>query len=362
MILPSDRHQAVQLIRQAQASGTTLSRACDTLQISARTCRRWRASKTNVDGRTRVRRQLPANQPSDEEREAIISVCNEPAYQSLPPSQIVPLLADEGRYLASESSFYRVLREADQLHHRGKAKARRVRNKPDSYCATAPNQVWSWDITFLASTVVGRFFRLYLVMDIFSRKIVGWEIHNDESSAHAAELIHKSCLAERITQKGLVLHSDNGSPMKGATMLATLQRLGVVPSFSRPSVSNDNPYSESLFGTMKYSPAYPSKPFTSLEQARQWVHGFVTWYNEQHRHSSLRFVTPGQRHRGEDVAILAARKALYEQARQRRPERWSGDTRNWDSIGPVWLNPDTSEESEIVEFEELAAWQFGQVR
>ena len=182
--------------------------------------------------------------------------------------------------------------------------------------------------------------------DIFSRKIVGWEVHEDEQSAHASVLIRKTCLAEGIREAGLVLHSDNGGPMKGATMLATLQRLGVVPSFSRPSVSDDNPYSESLFRTLKYTPAYPSKPFASLSAAREWVHRFVQWYNEEHRHSSIRYVTPGQRHRGEDVAILAARKRLYEAAKQARPERWSGDTRNWTPINEVWLNPPQEKESE----------------
>ena len=177
-------------------------------------------------------------------------------------------------------------------------------------------------------------------MDIYSRKVVGWEIHAHEKAEYAALLIKKACLAEGITQKGLVLHADNGSPMKGATMLATLQRLGVVPSFSRPSVSNDNPYSESLFGTMKYTPTYPSKPFNSLEEARAWVHGFVNWYNEAHRHSGIRFVTPAERHNGSDHQILAARKVVYETARQRRPERWSGETRNWSPVGEVWLNPD----------------------
>ena len=162
-------------------------------------------------------------------------------------------------------------------------------------------------------------------------------------------------MAEGITEDGLVLHSDNGSPMKGATMLATLQRLGVVPSFSRPSVSNDNSYSESLFGTMKYAPTYPAKPFASLTEAREWVHRFVTWYNEQHRHSAIQFVTPGQRHRGEDAEILTARKAVYEQARQRHPERWSGDTRNWDPVGQVWLNPDSSNDETNTEMRELAA-------
>ncbi len=138
----------------------------------------------------------------------------------------------------------------------------------------------------------------------------------------------------------MVLHADNGSPMKGATMLATLQRLGVVPSFSRPAVSNDNPYSESLFGTMKYTPAFPSQPFESLTAAREWVDRFVTWYNQQHRHSAIRVVTPVQRHEGVEHAILDQRKTVYKAARQRHPERWSGQIRDWSSSGPVWLNPE----------------------
>ncbi|MCU7889743.1 MAG: DDE-type integrase/transposase/recombinase [Candidatus Thiodiazotropha sp. (ex Lucinoma aequizonata)] len=160
-----------------------------------------------------------------------------------------------------------ILKEANQLDRRGRAQAPRRVSKPEVYKATAPNQVWSWDITFLATSITGIFYRLYLMMDIYSRKIVGWKIHENETADHASLLIRKACLAEGISEQGLVLHSDNGSPMKGATMLTTLQRLGVVPSFSRPSVSNDNPYSESLFGTMKYTPAFPSKPFESLGAA-----------------------------------------------------------------------------------------------
>jgi transposase InsO family protein len=240
------------------------------------------------------------------------------------------------------------------LHHRGRAQAPRKVSKPEAYRATAPNQVWSWDITFLASIITGRFFRLYLVMDIYSRKIVGWEVHENETADHASLLISKACLAEGICRQGLVLHSDNGSPMKGATMLATLQRLGVVPSFSRPSVSNDNPYSESLFGTMKYTPAFPSKPFESLEAAREWVYAFVQWYNEMHRHSGIQFVTPAQRHGGEEHSILEKRKAIYEEAKQRHPERWSRGTRNWAPEEEVWLNPE-NQDTEGAEIRDEAA-------
>jgi putative transposase len=193
--------------------------------------------------------------------------------------------------------------------------------------------------TYLASAIRGLFYRLYLIEDLFSRKIVAWEVHAEENADHASHLIERACLAEGIHRPGLVLHSDNGSPMKGATMLGTLQRLGIIPSFSRPSVSDDNPYVESLFRTLKYTPAYPNQPFASIEAARAWVARFVHWYNEEHRHSAIRYVTPGQRHRGEDIAILANRQRVYEDARRANPNRWSQQTRNWAPIEEVWLNP-----------------------
>ena len=333
------------MIKEAVCSGSSAQKACEELEISLRTYKRWTvAGEVKADGRPDAERPEPTNKLKPEERQRILETCNEKEYQSLPPSQIVPALSDKGTYIASESTFYRVLKEADQIHRRGKTQAPRRVSKPEAYKATGPNQIWSWDITFLATLIGGMFYRLYLVMDIYSRKIVGWEIHENETADKASLLIRKACLSEGISERGLVLHSDNGSPMKGATMLATLQKLGVVPSFSRPSVSNDNPYSESLFGTMKYTPAFPSKPFESLDAARDWVYGFVRWYNEVHRHSGIQFVTPAQRHSGVEQSILANRKAVYEAAKQRNPERWSREIRNWAPVTEVWLNPDNPDE------------------
>jgi len=342
---------AMDLIEEAVTAGARRCKACEVLEIDVRTLQRWKKAlqerKHLVDQRkVAAAERVPANKLSPEEREAILKVANSPAFQSLPPSQIVPRLADNGEYIASESSFYRVLREADQVHRRGRAQAPRTVAKPKGFQATGPNQVWSWDITFLASNVRGAFYRLYLVLDVFSRKIVGWEVHENELAEHASVLIRKACLIEGIREDGLVLHADNGGPMKGATMLATLQKLGVVPSFSRPSVSDDNPYSESLFRTLKYVPAYPSKPFESIEAARQWVHGFVQWYNNEHRHSAIRYVTPNQRHRGKDKKLLQQREAVYAAARQRNPGRWSGKTRNWNPVTEVWLNPPKENQTE----------------
>lgn len=331
-------------IEEAVAAGARQRAACEVLEIDARTLQRWKKAwqKNNelADRRKAAAAiRVPANKLNAEERQAILEVCHQPEYRSLPPSQIVPRLADKGEYIASESSFYRVLRDADEVHYRGRAQAPRTVPKPAGFQAIGPNQVWSWDITYLASCVQGMFFRLYLVLDVFSRKIVGWEVHESELAEHASVLIRKACLAEGIHEGGLVLHSDNGSPMKGATMLATLQKLGVIPSFSRPSVSDDNPYSESLFRTLKYAPAYPCKPFESLETARQWVREFVRWYNTEHRHSAIRYVTPHQRHCGKEEDLLEQRKVVYETAKARNPSRWSGATRNWDAVTEVWLNP-----------------------
>ncbi len=343
MIVLADRQVAIELIAEAVAAGARRHKACAVLDITVRTLQRWeRALQADMldDQRKEAgAERTPGNKLSELEQQRVLEVCNQPEYRSLPPSQIVPLLADRGVYLASESTFYRVLRAENQVNRRGKAALPRDVVRPQSYLAEGPNQVWSWDITFLASSIKGLFYRLYLVMDVFSRKIVGWEVHAEESAAHAALVIRKACLAEGVHESGLVLHSDNGSPMKGAMMLATLQKLGVVPSFNRPSVSDDNPYSESLFRTMKYRPAYPAKPFESIEAARQWVHAFVRWYNHEHRHSGIRHVTPSQRHSGEEREILAARQTLYRAARQRKPARWSGDIRNWNPVEKVWLNP-----------------------
>ena len=282
----------------------------------------------------------PCNKLTALERQRIIKVVNEPEYADLAPSQIVPKLADDGRYIASESTTYRVLKDEKQLHHRQKSKLVSPAKKPRALTATGPNQIYTWDITYLPTLVKGVFLYLYLVLDIYSRKIVGWQVHAEERSALAADLMTDICQREAVKRHQVTLHSDNGSPMKGATMLATLQQLGIMPSFSRPSVSNDNPYSESLFRTLKYRPNYPGNPFADLQEARVWVQEFVGWYNNEHRHSAIRFVTPAQRHAGEDIQILNNREQVYLKAKAENPLRWSGDIRNWTPVKEVNLNPE----------------------
>jgi transposase InsO family protein len=340
MISSPDRQHAVELIREAHQAGARLKRACEQLGLDVRTYQRWTQEGTvTADRRPQAQRPEPANKLSLEEREAVLEVCHQPEYASLPPSQIVPRLADQGQYIASESSFYRLLREANEQHHRGRSRAPRPAAEPPRLVARAPNEVWTWDISWLPGPVKGLFFYLYLIVDLYSRKIVGWEIYECESAEYAAVMVQRAVLSEQCLDRPLVLHADNGSPMKGETLLQTLYRLGIATSYNRPRTSNDNPYSEALFRTCKYRPDYPSGGFEALDQARSWMQQFVDFYHQHHRHSGIRFVTPLQRHQGLDQDILAQRHALYEQARQRHPERWTGNIRNWEPIAEVWLNP-----------------------
>lgn len=267
----------------------------------------------------------------------MIKTATSKEYQDQSPWQIVASLADQGTYIACESSFYRVLKERELLAHRGKSRMPNY-DKPAPLVATSPNQIWSWDITYLKTSIQGQYFYLYLFMDIFSRMIVGWEVYEKESMDYSSKLFVNICEKETINKDQLTLHSDNGGAMKGATMLATLQKLGVMPSFSRPGVSDDNPFSESLFKTMKYCPKFPSEGFESIEAARAWVKEFVEWYNNMHLHSGIKFVTPSQRHLGQDKEILIKRKKVYEEAKQKNPNRWSGSTRNWNFVDEVFLN------------------------
>ena len=342
-----ERKEIIEWVTQASNDGARQAKACEVIGISAKTFQRWAQPCNTQDGRI-IASHTPSNKLTALERQRIIKVSNEAQFANLPPSQIVPALADDGRYIASESSFYRVLKEHNQLKHRDKSKPARKEYKPKALVAYTPNQVYTWDITYLPSRIKGIFFYLYLVMDVFSRKVVGWQVHSEELSELASNLMTDICQREGVERGQVTLHSDNGSPMKGATMLATLQELGVMPSFSRPSVSNDNPYSESLFRTLKYRPEYPEKPFEGLSDARSWVKGFVYWYNNEHRHSGIKFVTPEQRHTGKDIDVLENRKQVYMDAKARNPSRWSREIKNWDHIKEVKLNPEKSK-SEVKE-------------
>lgn len=342
MISASDRKTAISLIKEAVDAGAREKLACEELGISQRTLQRWRSYLSpDEDQRPFAQRPEPKNKLSQDEKQEILDIVNQPEFKSLPPSQIVPQLADQGIYLASESTFYRVLKENNMQHHRGRSK--KPCAKPIStHCSTGPNQVWMWDITWLPGPAKGIYFYLYMILDLYSRKIVGWDIWPEESAENASVLVRRAILSEqRISHLNpLVLHSDNGSPMKGASLLETLYQLGITPSRSRPRVSNDNPYAESIFRTCKYRPSYPLKGFSNLTESREWVLSFVRWYNQEHRHSGLNFLTPNQRHNGLAEQVFEQRKRVYEEAKTKNPQRWSREIRNWSLEEQVWLNPE----------------------
>lgn len=339
MISTSDRQDAVQLIDEARAQGARLGAACEELGIGTNTYRRW--AQGDQDRRPQAVRPVPRHALSPEERQQVLGICHRPEFASLPPGQIVPrLLDEEGLYVASESSYYRILRAHGEQHHRGRARAPRPKGDPQRHRVTRPNTCWSWDVTYLPTQVRGQFYYLYMIIDIYSRKIVDAEVFDEESMANSSEVIQRAVLREGCITQPLVLHADNGSAMKGSTLQATLQRLNITPSYSRPRVSNDNAFSESLFRTCKYRPDYPADGYASLSSAQQWVNGFMRWYNHEHRHSAIRFVTPSERHAGQDDEVLAKRDAIYAEAKRQHPGRWSGATRNWTPRRTVWLNPD----------------------
>ena len=273
------RKDLLELIEQACTGGVRLARACAQIGLSERTVQRWQ----HPDGRGGDRRVSglheraePPNKLGAFERQAAMALLNGEELKNLLPSQIVPRLADQGRCIASESTLYRLLYQASQMKHPRLERAPQKRSKPRALTAIQLDQIYCWDITYLPTQVRGSFFYLCLFVDLFSRKVVGWQVYDCESAELASGLLQDICARQGIAAGRLVVHSDNGVPMKGETMLAIMQRLGVAPSRSRPSMSNDNPYSESLFRTLKYRPAMPVKPFECLLQARRWVTDLVT--------------------------------------------------------------------------------------
>jgi putative transposase len=333
MINEDDKATSVELIKEALISGASLIKACEIIEISDRTYFRWE-KEVSVDKRKGAPKNNPRKLTSAEEEELVRLCCSE-AYKDLNPYLIYICLLESGKYLASIRTIYRILKKRALLHHRGKSRSRKGNKKPIELIAVGPNQVFSWDITYLKSNVRGIYFYAYMIIDIWSREIVGWEIHNEESEDLAKNLFSRISLERNLN--GVKLHSDNGSPMKGSTMLMTLYSLGVLPSFSRPRVSDDNAFSEALFKTIKYMPAYPGK-FNSLEESRLWMADFVHWYNTMHRHSGIGYITPAQRASGKEAEILKIRNTVIQNAFQNNPQRWSKAPKEWKIIPTVILN------------------------
>jgi putative transposase len=325
----------VALIDEAVDAGARRFKACEVLGISSRTFVRWKLGRGNPDGRKGAPKRVP-RKLSDAERDHIVRIACSKKYCDQNPYEIVADQLENGIYLGSAATIYRVLRARDMVHHRGEAHARRSSSRPPELEATGPDQVWSWDITYMKTGVSGIFLYAYMIIDVWSRSIVGWEIHDREDPELAADLFRS--VARRRNVMGVRLHSDNGNAMKTATMIMMFFHLGIIPSFSRPRVSDDNPYSESFFKTMKYSVRYPSH-FDGIEHARSWTADFVNWYNTEHRHSGIGYVTPEQRHEGRDLGIFEKRNQALGLAREAHPERWGKRIAVHGADRVVYLNP-----------------------
>lgn len=267
-----------------------------------------------------VRSGVQPHALSAAERSAVLAVCNSERFCNSAPRAIVATLLDEGRYLASASTFYRILGAEGQLHERRAIATHPARVKPE-LLTTAPNELWSWDITKLPGPAKWTWFSLYLVLDVFSRFIVAWEVATRESAAIAKALFSDAAREQGIQLGQLHVHADGGSAMKAKSLALLFADLGISKSHSRPHVSNDNPFSEAHFKTLKYRPEFPEF-FPSVEAARAFMLQLVHWYNYQHRHSGLAFLTPADVHFGRAQEILARRNAVLQHAWKQQPQRF----------------------------------------
>ena len=256
----------------------------------------------------------------DPERDQIREALCEERFCDLAPAQIYATLLDEGTYLCSERTMYRILHEYGLVGERRRGHSRRHYEVP-RVVATGPNQAWSWDISWLRGPAVRVWFYLYVVLDIYSRKIVAWTIDVAESDKIAERLIKRACKGEGIDAEQLVLHSDRGAQMTSTTIAELLEDLGVTRSLSRPRTSNDNPYSEATFKTAKYRPDYPAR-FAAVNEARSWMRRFSAWYNHTHYHSGIGYLHPADVHAGTANNTIAARQAVLDAAYQAHPARF----------------------------------------
>lgn len=278
-----------------------------------------------------------AHQLSQAEREKVRAVLNSPRFQDKSPRQVYATLLDEGKYYCHWRTMYRILTAYGEVRERRLQTQHPPRPKPQ-LVARQVNEVWSWDITWLPSAVKGRFFYLYVILDIYSRYVVGWTVASMESGALAEALIAQSCARQGIEKEQLTLHADRGGPMRGKDVTTLLQDLGVIKSHSRPRTSNDNPYSEAQFKTLKYHPKYPGY-FATIEEAREWARAFFQWYNQEHYHTGLSLLTPETVHEGRSEAVCAQRQIVLTEAFNKHPERFkNGHPAVEREPGEVWIN------------------------
>ncbi|MBI9019622.1 MAG: transposase, partial [Phycisphaerae bacterium] len=280
----------------------------------------------------------PEHALSETEQQKVLDVLHNPRFVDQAPAQVYAQLLEEGRYLCSIRTMYRLLADHNEVRERRKMTRHPVYAKPE-LLATKPNELWSWDITKLRGPTKWTYYHLYVIMDVYSRYIVGWMIAERESSILAKRLISESCHKQNITQEQLTLHADRGSSMKSKVVAQLLSDLGITKTHSRPHVSNDNPYSESQFKTMKYRPKYPDR-FGSIQDARAFAVDFFYWYNEEHRHSGIALYAPSDVHYGRVEQICQDRQSTLDVAYQRHPKRFVNKAPKA-ALPPqaVWINP-----------------------
>ena len=329
------------VVEQSQPLG--VAPVCAALGIARASFYRWQRPHP-VPGKTRPSpRALRAS-----ERQTVLEVLHEPRFVDLAPAEVYATLLDEGHYLCSERTMYRLLADNQEVRER-RNQLRHPAYAAPELLASRPNEVWSWDITKLLGPVKWTYFYLYVILDIFSRYVVGWMVADRESAALAERLIEETCQRHRILRGQLTIHADRGSSMIAKPVALLLSDLGVTKSHSRPQVSNDNPFSEAHFKTLKYRPDFPQR-FGSIEDARAFLVDFFDWYNTEHRHSGIGLLTPEMVHYGRAKSILAARQDVLQAAYEAHPERFVCKPPQPPALPEaVWINrPKTAPASEEV--------------
>jgi putative transposase len=319
------------------------SLACASLDLPRATY--YRNKKPKVEGPKR-KRPSPPHALSFEEKQRVLAVFHEDRFVDKTPHEVYAQLLDEGVFLCSVSAMYRILRENQEVRERRNV-LRHPKYKKPELLATKPNQVWSWDITKLRGPAKWTSYYLYVMIDIFSRKVVGWLVAPSQTAELAETLITECCWRETIDEDQLYIHSDRGSPMTSKAVALLLSDLGVTKSLSRPHVSNDNPFSEAQFKTLKYRPEFP-KEFGSIEDARVFCRGFFDWYNNEHYHSGIAMMTPTTVHHGGAEKCNQARQAVLDKAYAAHPDRFNRRPKVLQLPKEVWINKPQKADAEVL--------------
>lgn len=328
----------IEQITNLKKEGVPITQSCSGLAIARSSFYGWQASKPAKP--SPQPRPTPKRALSIVEKNTIRDVLNSDRFANQPPRQVFASLLDEGQYLCSVRSMYRILAANGEVKERRNQRKHPKRIKPELQ-ATRPNQVWTWDITKFRTFIKYQYAYLYVILDMYSRFVVGWMVAQEESSELAQQLIGRSCQSQKVQKKQLTLHSDRGAPMVALTTAQLLEKLGVQKSHSRPYTPNDNPYSESQFKTMKYRPDFPGK-FETHDEARKWSQSFFHWYNNQHYHMGLNLLTPATVHFGRVDDAVTQRNCVLLAAYEKNPERFVGGLpQQTPPPSEVWINAPT---------------------